>query len=200
VPWVRFFAARQDLLEFLDFAFAEPGLQVLEVESDFDRELRRFGDRDALAALPTLGLDPRGDGFALQLALWTPAVMKFPQVRRIDLRPGAVAGRTFRFTIESAGLIVLQCGGRHDGVLTTSKLGWFTEAGARKRAADALEPDTVDWTEHRRLTSRLRYHLTDRVAAARVPSRVVLAEALQLHRAGVVLKDRARGPETFTVR
>jgi hypothetical protein len=28
---------------------------------------------------------------------------------------------------------------------------------------------------------------------------VVLAEALQLHRAGVVLKDRARGPETFTV-
>jgi hypothetical protein len=200
VPWVRFFAARQDLLEFLDFAFAEPGLQVLEVDSDFDRELRRFGDRDALAALPALGLDPRGDGFAHQFALWTPAVMKFPRVRRIELKPGAVAGHTFRFTIESAGLIVLQCGGRNDGILTTSKLGWFTEAGARKRAADALQPDTVDWTEHRRLTSRFRYHLTKRVAVARVPSHVILAEALQLHRAGVVLKDRARAPETFTVR
>jgi len=125
--------------------------------------------------------------------------MKFPQVRRIDLGSGAVAGRTFRFTIESAGLILLQCGGRHDGILTTSKLGWFTEAGARKRAADAAQPDAVDWTEHRRLTSRLRYHLTERVAVARVPSRVILAEALQLHRAGVVLKDSARGPETFTV-
>ena len=200
MPWVRFFAARQDLLDLLAFAFAEPGLQVLEVESEFDRELRRFGDQGALAAVSTLGLDPRGDGFALQFALWTPAVMKFPRVRRIDLRSGAVPGHTFRFTIESAGLIVLQCGGRHDGVLTTSKLGWFTEAGARKRAADALEPDTVDWTEHRRLTSRLRYHLTQRVAVARVPSRVILAEALQLHRAGVALKDGARGPETFTVR
>jgi hypothetical protein len=200
VPWVRFFAARQDLLEFLAFAFAEPGFQVLEVESEFDRELRRFSDPGALAALPALGLDPRGDGFALQFALWTPAVMTFPRVRRIDLKPGAVPGHTYRFTIESAGLIVLQCGGRHDGVLTTSKLGWFTEAGARRRAADGLEPDAVDWTEHRRLTSRLRYHLTERVAAARVPSRVILAEALQLHRAGVVLKDRARAPETFTVR
>jgi hypothetical protein len=200
VPWVRFFAARQDLLEFLAFAFTEPGLQVLEVDSEFDRELRRFSDQGALAALPALGLDPRGDGFALQLALWTPAVMTFPRVRRIDLKPGAVPGRTYRFTIESAGLVVLQCGGRHDGVLTTSKLGWFTEAGARKRAADALKPDAVDWTEHRRLTSRLRYHLTERVAAARVPSRVILREALQLHRAGVVLKDHARGPDTFTVR
>lgn len=197
MPWTRFFAAREDLLEFFAFAFAEPGLQVLEVDSEFDRELRRFSDRDALAALPALGLDPRGDGFALQFALWTPAVMKFPRVRRIDLKPGAVPGHTFRFTIESAGLIVLQCGGRHDGVLTTSKLGWFTEAGARKRT---LEPDAVDWTQHRRLTSRLRYHLTKRVAVARVPSRVILAEALQLHRAGVVLKDHARGPETFTVR
>ncbi|HJW50316.1 MAG TPA: hypothetical protein VJ726_12955 [Candidatus Limnocylindria bacterium] len=199
MPWVRFFAARQDLLDFLDFAFAEPGLQVLEVDSEFDRELRRFSEREALAALPALGLDAHGDGFALQFALWTPAVMKFPRVRRIDLKPGAVDGHTFRFTIESAGLIVLQCGGRHDGILTTSKLGWFTEAGARKRAADALQPDAVDWTEHRRLTSRLRYHLTERVAVARVPSRVILAEALQLHRAGVVLKDHARGPETFTV-
>lgn len=200
MPWVRFFAARQDLLEFIAFAFAEPGLQVLEVDSGFDRELRRFADRDALAALPELGLDPNGDGFALQLALWTPAVMRFPRVRRIDLEPGAVPGRTFRFTIESAGLIVLQCGGRHDGILTTSKLGWFTEAGARKRAADAQGGAVIDWKEHRRLTSRLRYHLTERVAAARVPSRVVLAEALQLHRAGVILKDRARGPETFAVR
>ena len=200
MPWVRFFAARQDLLEFLAFAFTEPGLQVIEVDSEFDRELRRFSEQGALAALPALGTDPRGDGFALQLALWTPAVMTFPRVRRIDLKPGAVPGHTYRFTIESAGLIVLQCGGRHDGVLTTSKLGWFTEAGARKRGADALEPDAVDWTEHRRLTSRLRYHLTKRVAAARVPSRVILAEALALHRAGVVLKDHARAPETFTVR
>lgn len=200
MPWVRFFAARQDLLEFLAFAFTEPGLQVIEVDSEFDRELRRFSEQGALAALPALGTDPRGDGFALQLALWTPAVMTFPRVRRIDLKPGAVPGHTYRFTIESAGLIVLQCGGRHDGVLTTSKLGWFTEAGARKRGADALEPDAVDWTEHRRLTSRLRYHLTRRVAAARVPSRVILAEALELHRAGVVLKDHARAPETFTVR
>ena len=199
MPWVRFFAARKDLLDFLAFAFAEPGLQVLEVDSEFDRELRRFSDLGALSALPALGLDEQGGGFALQFALWTPAVMKFPRVRRIDLKPGAVAGHAFRFTIESAGLIVLQCGGRYDGILTTSKLGWFTEAGARKRAADALQPDAVNWTEHRRLTSRLRYHLTERVAVARVPSRVILAEALQLHRAGVVLKDSARGPETFTV-
>jgi hypothetical protein len=200
VPWVRFFATRQDLLEFVDFALAEPGLQLVETDSEPGRDLRRFTDRNAIAALPTLGLDPRGGGFGLQLALWTPAVMKFPLVRRVELKSGAAGGPSFRYTIESAGLIVLQCGGRHDGILTTSKLGWFTEAGARKRSADEARAEEVDWTEHRRLTSRLRYHLTERVAAARVPSRVVLAGALELHRAGVALKDGSRAPETFSVR
>lgn len=197
MPWVRFFAARQDLLGFVDFAFTQPGLEVLEIDSDAGHDLRRFTSRDAVAALPSLGLDPQGDGFALQMALWTPAVMDFPRARRVELK--TASGQSFRYTIESAGLIVLQCGGRNDGILTTSKLGWFTEAGARKRAARETAPDSVNWPEHRRLTSRLRYHLTDRVAVATAATRPVLAEAMQLHRAGVALKDRARAPETFTV-
>ena len=196
MPWVRFFAARQDLLELLDFAFTQPGLELLEIDSDAGRDLRRFTSREAVAALPNLGLDPQGDGFALQLALWTPDVMKFPHARRVELKTAAPA-QSFRYTIESAGLIVLQCGGRNDGILTASKLGWFTEAGARKRAARETAPGSVNWPEHRRLTSRLRYHLTKRAAVATTGARAILAEAMELHRAGVALKDRARGPETF---
>jgi hypothetical protein len=200
VPWIRFFAARQDLLAVLDFAFEQPGLQVLEMDSEPGHDLRRFTDRAALAALPALGLDPHGDGFALQLALWTPTVRTFPRIRRIDLKPGTAGGQTFRYTVEGWGLIVLQCGGRHDGVVTASKLGWSTEAGARKKAVATSELDAINWTEHRRLASRFRYHLTERLAVARVPARVILPDALQLHRAGAALKDRVRAPETFTVR
>lgn len=200
MPWLRFFAGRQDLLDFFDFAFAEPGLQVLETDSEFDRDLRRFSDRDSLAALSTIGFDRHGSGFAFQFGLWTPKVAPFPPIRRIDLKPGAVPGHTFRYTVGSMGMIVLQCGGRHDDVLTASKLGWFTEAGARRKAGPESDLDSVDWTEHRRLVSRFRYHLTQRVAVARVPSRAILDEAVQLHRAGATLKDRSRAPETFTVR
>ena len=201
MPWVRFFAARQDLLAVLDFAFEQSGLEVLETDSEPGRDLRRFTDRDAVAALPALGVDPHGDGFALQLALWAPAVRTFPRIVRIDLKPGAVPGQTFRYAIEGWGLIVLQCGGRHDGIVTASKLGWSTEAGARKKAVVAREElDAINWTEHRRLASRFRYHLTQRLAVARVPSRVILPDALLLHRAGAELKDHARAPETFTVR
>jgi hypothetical protein len=58
MPWLRCFAARTDLLDLLEFAFAQPGLQILEHYSEFDRETRRFTDHAAIAALPGLGTEP----------------------------------------------------------------------------------------------------------------------------------------------
>lgn len=202
MTWLRFFAAREDLLAFLEFAMAQPGLQVLETYSDLNEDGRRFTDYRTLAALPTLGTDPQGGGAAVQLSLWAPWVMPAkPLITRIDLKAEYASGDTFRHTVGGAGLVWLLCGGLHDRTrtLTGSALTWFREAGARAKFGGRPGPDDVDWAQHRRLVSRLQYHVTRRLAVARADGRYVLPHALHLHRAGVLLKDSSRAPITYTV-
>ena len=192
MPWVTFFGGRADLLDFLDFAYAEGGCQAFEAYSGFDRELRRFPAAASVAALQSLGTSPGGP----HLALWAPAVSPSPAVRRITLKPGAVPGHSFRFTAEGAGLITLQCGGVADGPrVVASQLGWWTEASARAKAAPALRAADVDWAQLAALGRKLRAYLR-RHASGVAADRPVLPAAFALAEAGYPLHD----PTAPTVR
>jgi hypothetical protein len=184
MPWVTFFAAREDLVDVLRFAVDDAGCRLIEAYSRFDREPREFESAEALAALPELGTDTE-----LQLALWHPAAGPAPIRRRIELKPGAVPGHTHRYAVEGCALLTLQCGSVHGGVLTASSLGWWTEASARRKAAPSLGAERVDWTALSSLGRRLRYHLTRRLARGSAGGRPVLMEALGLARAGTRLRD-----------
>lgn len=194
MPWLHFFAARDDLLDLLEFALSHPGMEISESYSEFDRPLRRFTDPAELRALPQIGLDPHGIGAALQLALWLPDAGPRPAVDRIALKPRAVPGHTFREVIRGPGLFTLQCGGIHQraSVLTASALGWFTEAGARRKYLDPAAVERIDWEAHRTFAARLRDHVSRRLAVASVPGRPVLAGADRLRREGLALKDTIR--------
>lgn len=184
MPWVTFFAAREDLLDVIRFAVDDAGCGLIEAYSQFDREPREFESTDAIAALPELGTDT-----GLQLALWHPAAGQAPIRRRIELKPGAVPGHTHRYTVEGCAVLTLQCRGVRGGVLTASSLSWWTEAGARAKAAPSLGADRVNWTALSSLGRRLRYHVTRRLARGSAGGRSVLAEALELARGGTRLRD-----------
>ncbi|HKY51274.1 MAG TPA: hypothetical protein VJP45_08455 [Candidatus Limnocylindria bacterium] len=187
MPWRRFYAGRRDLLRFLALVLAEPDVEILETYSVPDRELRRFPDLAALEAEPMIGVDRPGTGAAVQLALWSRAVATAPRLSRIDLRPGAVPGATFRFTVDSPALFWLNCGGRGDAALSASALGWFTRSEAERKFAGSVPLDSVIWPAHQRLGRRLRALIERDLAVGRSGDLPVLAEAMELRRAGLRL-------------
>jgi hypothetical protein len=184
MPSVTFFATRVDLLDVVRFAGDDCGCRVMEAYSRFDSELREFASAHALEDLEELGTSSE-----LQLALWHPASGPAPRHRRVDLRPGAVPGRTHRYTVEGCSVLTLQCGGIRGDVLTASSLGWWTEAGARAKAAAELGAADVNWPALTSLARRIRYHITRRLAHGSARGRPVLTSALELARRGARLKD-----------
>jgi hypothetical protein len=146
----------------LSFVFDETDCQVFEAYSEIDQPARRFGSLDELAESFPIGVDRDGLGYAQQLLLWSPKVMPAPAIKTINLKkPG---GRK-RQKVEGCGLFTLHLGGEHDGGLTESQLGYWTEAGARQRCSALPGPDTVDWAAHKILAGRLKYHVIKRVKA-----------------------------------
>lgn len=194
MPWVTFFASRDDLLSVVRFAVDDCGFRVIEAYSRFDSEPREFGSAAAVADLEELGTR---DG--PHLALWHSAAGPAPQHRRIELKPGAVPGHTHRYTVEGCSLVALQCGGVGGGILTASSLGWWTEAGARAKAAPGLGAADVNWPTLASLARRLRYHVTRRLACGSAGGRPVLAQALEIAQGGARLRDPHQPSADLTV-
>jgi hypothetical protein len=163
MPWRKFRATPHGLRNLLAFVFTDTDCRVYETYSQYDAELREFRSLGECEAALAIGVDPHGHGVAQQLALWSPRVMPPPTVRRIPL---SVQDHSFRYTIEGCGLLWLHLGGEHQGTITESSLGYFTEPGARRKCTVKPGPDSVDWSAHGELAGRLRRQL-DRCRDAR---------------------------------
>ena len=55
----------------------------------------------------------------------------------------------------------------------------------------------IDWESHKKLSNRIQYHIRKRLAAGKVPGRPVLAQALELARAGYAIKLATQTPWQF---
>src|SRR5437016_3478766 len=122
MPWLKFFAAPDDLQALVERLLVEPR-RLFEVYSEPGHKAREFVNAAATRDL-ALGQDPDGNGVALHLALWAPEVMPAPNVRRIELRGPKFAPGSWREAVEGCGLVWLHTGGLHEGVITASSLGW----------------------------------------------------------------------------
>lgn len=184
-----FFAAESDQREVLDFLFSSTDVRVFESYSEPDADLREFSSAADLAAAFSLGADPHGNGVAILLQLWSPAVMRELSIRRFGLDPRRCNGHTFRHNIEGGGLMQLYFGGVCDRVVTKSHFGHQSQV-----RAEAWEvADGVNWEALQTLSNRIQYHVRRRLAAGKAGSLPVLPEALSLARAGYTLK-LARSP------
>jgi hypothetical protein len=156
VPWHRFSADLEGVRRLLSFVFSSTDCRVYESHSRLDQELREFRALDDCEAALDLGVDPHGNGTAQQLSLWSPSVMPKPTIRRVELK---LKGYSFRYAIEGCGLFWLHLGGIHEGNVTASSLGYFTEAGGRRKCMSVPGADSVIWPAHTQLAERLRRHV-----------------------------------------
>jgi len=182
MPWLKFFAAPADFPPLIERFLTQP-TRFYEVYSEPGHHAREFAAPEAVLDLP-LGEDPHGTGVAFHFALWTPFLMPAPSVRRIELRGPNYPPGSWRETVEGCGLFWLQTGGLHDGEITASSLGWFTERAAEKQCAVEPGPKSVNWQAHSLMAKTLKRIVQHELAAAVAGPHPVLRDALQRHRAG----------------
>lgn len=188
-----FFAAETDQRAVLDFLFSATDVRVFESYSEPDAELREFKSTDELAAAFELGADPHGNGHAILLQLWSPAVMNELSIRRFQLDPAYANGHSFRHNIEGGGVMQLYFGGTCDRVVTRSHFGHQSQA----RAAAWEIADGVRWEALKVLSGRIQYHIRKRLAEGKAASCPVLPQAASLARAGFALKLAAQTPWAY---
>jgi hypothetical protein len=189
-----FFAVHPDLRQVAEFLYGETDFRVYELYSAFGQELREFKSFAELDVAFDIGRDKHGHGCAVLLSLWSPAVMKSPHITRVKLDPKHCDGFTFRYTTGGWGDVQLYLGGLHRKIVTRSHFGHWSERGARSRGYRS----GVDWKALAKLSNRVRYHISKRLAVAKVPGRPVLPAAYQLHRKGYELKEAAGARASYT--
>lgn len=178
-----FYALEEDIRGLVHFMFEETDLRIFESYSAYEAELREFRSFEELSAAFSLGGDTHGHGHAVLLQLWSPSVMERVEFERIELK---VAGHSFRYRISGVGLIQLYFGGQHEGVITDSHYGHWSEAGARQRAAGDV--DAVDWNALSRLSGRIQRHIRSRMAVAKVRGRPIFPAAFAALQSGLGLR------------
>jgi len=192
---VNFFAARDDVRTIVEFLYAQPSLRLFESSSRFDCELREFKSFDELCQAFRIGDDAHGNGSNPMLQIYSREVLSNVEIRRIELKPGAVTGAQFRYALDGAGLMTLHLGGLHkESILTHSSFAYLTEAYAKK----SNNQRSVNWTALKKAVGKIQYFIKKAASAAAGPC-AVLPNALKLHDQGVLLKFCAQTEWNYEV-
>ena len=181
-----FYALKDDIRGIVHFIFEETDFRIFESYSEYDAELREFRSSDDLSAAFSLGNDPHGHGNAIPLQLWSPSVMPKVEFELITLK---VVGHSFRYRISGVGLIQIYFGGEHEGIISDSHYGHWSEAGARQRAVG--DANAVDWSALSRLSGKLQRHIRNKMAVAKVRGRSILPDAYAAVQRGLGLRYSA---------
>src|SRR5690606_14303561 len=189
---IDFFAAEVDQRAVLDFLFSSTDVRVFESYSEYDSELREFRSTEEVAEVFPLGSDPHGNGSFVHLQLWSPSVMRNLTIERFDLIPRYCEGHTFLHQVDGAALMQLYFGGVHGTVVTKSHFGHWS----RVRAEADGPIEGVDWEAMKKLSSRIQYHIKERLAVGKAHGYIALRQACELARGGYQLKHSVRAPWT----
>jgi hypothetical protein len=195
-----FYALKEDIRSLFHFIFEETDLEVFEMHSQFDATLRHFRSFHDLDRAFNVGTDRSGTASEAHLALWSPSVSVKPEPTLLKLAPRMA--QHFRYTLETSatGLIMLNLGGNHDGMITESCCFHWNETGARCKGAKDV--DLIKWSQLTRTAGKIQRHVRGKMAVAKVRglSRVVLPQAFASLHAGLSLKGipdrlKANAPE-----
>jgi len=178
MPNCDFYALSSDMVEVLDFVFAQPGWQLVELASRHDKPLRTFrATKGLIGGFPTFAKQTR----ALYFHLHAESMGGRITSTRINFDPGAVPGATHRYDSGGWGLIQLYFGHIRKGQLAASHTSHNSELRAKKWAP-IYEGDGGDrveewnWPEVTRVSGRLNRFLRGRATGKR-GSRPVLPSA-----------------------
>lgn len=151
MSWIKFQADKEKLLNIFHAVFTKIDGVLYETYSVLNQELRHFESVAELESAFEIGFDKFGNGTAQQLSLWVSNIMPKPNIRTIELKTGDT-----RKVVEGCGLFSFLLGGERPGGITTSKIGYFTEAGAKRKCTVTPGPDDVNWINHKKVAETLR--------------------------------------------
>jgi hypothetical protein len=168
MPNCDFYAVPDDWLQIVRFIFTNDGWILYELSSMFDCEVRSFRSVDDVKALL------RSDEESYHFDLYSPEMGGSVQFRRIELNPGAVPGKTFRYATEGAGLIQFYVSQPRDGKLRPCHTNHFSMRGAEK--SDLGSVSDWNWRHITSMSNRLNRYIRSEAVAKR-GSRPILAGA-----------------------
>jgi hypothetical protein len=151
---------KQRLPEMLNAVFATESPEVFGAYSEYDQELETFASPEGLEARMSGGLR-EGKTF-FYFALWYPSTGGRVEKERIELKPEACQGHTFRYSVRGWGIFQLQLDFKRDPIVECR-----IAVNSRKRAIkwesihhEWLAVESWNWPaverHERRLTRKLR--------------------------------------------
>jgi hypothetical protein len=153
MPNCDYFAIDDDFDLVLGFIFIHPDWTLWELASRPDTSTRSFRSIAEVRNAFQLG------EAATYLLLHSPEMRGEVLYRRIEFRPGAVTGATFRYATEGWGLIQFYFGSlKATGALTASHTNHFTQKGANAKAypgSSLGDPGHWDWAAVAKISGRL---------------------------------------------
>jgi hypothetical protein len=154
VPHLAFYAAADDIAPILGFVLQE--CRVFESYSVPDESIREF-----TTPMEIRGAFERRAG-GLGLMIYSPTMKGRLTTERIDLKPGAIRGKSWREKISGWGLIQLELMGVRNGALGSSFTNHNTEKRARawERTYPTIPPlEGWDFPEVTRISRRINRHI-----------------------------------------
>ena len=183
-----FYADYNDKIAILEFIFNDTDLQVFELGSAYEQEIKKYRSSDEIVSLLDL---INGDKFAITFQLWTPRHKGKPVFRKITLDPNLCNGHTFRYSTDGWGMIQLYFGGIRNNTLHLSHFGHFTEKGAMKwEETNTFNGNVNDWSwkEIEATSKKLKQFIKTKLVVQKIGSIDVLIAAAKLQEEGVQLK------------
>ncbi|MEM6256268.1 MAG: hypothetical protein AAF821_25420 [Cyanobacteria bacterium P01_D01_bin.156] len=180
----EFYAIRDDILNVLDFIYAETDCHVFEKSSEFGQELREFTSTKQLAEVFNLGLCHGKQKYSALLQLYTPSASDNFVIQKIALNPKYCSGHTFRYEASGWGLIQLYLGGISERGIHHSHTNHNSEKRAQKWESIYFDQlgsvDTWNWKQLSKVSRKIRYHIRNRLAVGKWGSRPILHSAQKL--------------------
>jgi hypothetical protein len=173
VPNLDFYAVDGDQLAALNAVFEDNRFRVFEVYSEPGSQLREFASPQEIPE------EPHGP----HLMLYAIGTGPEPTAHRIELRPGAAGGATYRYRCQGWGLIQLHFG----NVFMDDELRWsHTNHNTAMRAAKGFagypelgDPALWDWPAVSKASNKLNRTIRS-MAISRIGSHPVLPQAAEL--------------------
>lgn len=179
---LAFFATKKDYLAILDFLFGSTDCCVYELDSEFEKPIRKFS---TIAEVEQCFIPGRKSGSLLptHLRLWSPSAFSEPVIERISLKPESCQGYKFRYVFRGPGSAVFHFGGISEREIEYSEYNHFDEPTGQASPHN----DGIDWPVFRKLSARIQYHIRGRLAVAKLPGHCILPDAMEQAKEGCIL-------------
>lgn len=183
----NFFADKADKIQVLNFVLNELELQIFDLASHYDKEVKSYANTDEI--LSSFDLENGGQS-AVTFQLWSPRLGGSVSFRKIALNPLACEGHTYRYATEGWGLIQLYFGGQQSGILHHSHIGHFSPKGASKweEIRKIGSVDNWNWAEIQHVSGVLKRRIHTKMAVRKEGSYGVMPGADGLSTSGIVFQ------------